>query len=180
MIFFLYNQLLFLGFSSHFLSFLSPLHVSPPASPPRSVVLDCHHVSIIDFTVISEFRDLLRQFKLREVLLVFARLKVTQFLGQHYTKQNICSALCFISFTHTLSVFLPPVALCSGGSPNSWPAGLQVYTQCGGGAADGGREPPWWLTLTPSNHRLERRCLMLAAVTDQPYIWSGIIGLLWS
>lgn len=45
------------------------------ASPPRSVVLDCHHVSIIDFTVISEFRDLLRQFKLREVLLVFARLK---------------------------------------------------------------------------------------------------------
>ncbi|XP_037620914.1 sodium-independent sulfate anion transporter-like [Sebastes umbrosus] len=45
------------------------------ASPPRSVVLDCHHVSIIDYTVISELRDLLRQFKLREVKLVFSRLQ---------------------------------------------------------------------------------------------------------
>ncbi|XP_067439761.1 sodium-independent sulfate anion transporter [Thunnus thynnus] len=44
-------------------------------SPPRSVVLDCHHVSIIDYTVISELRDLLRQFKLREVGLVFSRLQ---------------------------------------------------------------------------------------------------------
>ncbi|KAM4583739.1 sodium-independent sulfate anion transporter isoform 2-T2 [Odontesthes bonariensis] len=41
-------------------------------SPPRSVVLDCHHVSVIDYTVISELRDLLRQFKLREVRLVFS------------------------------------------------------------------------------------------------------------
>ncbi|XP_034095083.1 sodium-independent sulfate anion transporter [Gymnodraco acuticeps] len=45
------------------------------ASPPRSVVLDCHHVSVIDYTVVSELRDLLRQFKLREVLLVFSRLQ---------------------------------------------------------------------------------------------------------
>lgn len=45
------------------------------ASPPRSVVLDCHHVSTIDYTVISELRDLLRQFKLREVKLVFSRLQ---------------------------------------------------------------------------------------------------------
>ncbi|XP_059201724.1 sodium-independent sulfate anion transporter [Centropristis striata] len=45
------------------------------ASPPRSVVLDCHHVSTIDYTVISELRDLLRQFKLREVQLVFSRLQ---------------------------------------------------------------------------------------------------------
>lgn len=44
-------------------------------SPPQSVVLDCHHVSIIDYTVISELRDLLRQFKLREVGLVFSRLQ---------------------------------------------------------------------------------------------------------
>ncbi|XP_041839604.1 sodium-independent sulfate anion transporter [Melanotaenia boesemani] len=44
-------------------------------SPPRSVVLDCHHVSIIDYTVISELRDLLRQFNLREVQLVFSRLQ---------------------------------------------------------------------------------------------------------
>ncbi|KAG7223797.1 hypothetical protein INR49_026480 [Caranx melampygus] len=45
------------------------------ASPPRSVVLDCHHVSVIDYTVVSELRDLLRQFKLREVQLVFCRLQ---------------------------------------------------------------------------------------------------------
>lgn len=50
--------------------------ISPPASPPRSVVLDCHHVSLIDYSVINELRDLLRQFKLREVRLVFSRLQV--------------------------------------------------------------------------------------------------------
>ncbi|XP_017272296.1 sodium-independent sulfate anion transporter [Kryptolebias marmoratus] len=43
--------------------------------PPRSVVLDCHHVSIIDYTMISELRDLLRQFKLRRVQLIFAGLQ---------------------------------------------------------------------------------------------------------
>ncbi|KAM7390919.1 hypothetical protein PAMA_008900 [Pampus argenteus] len=45
------------------------------ASPPRSVVLDCHHVSIIDYTVISELRDLLRQFRLRHECLIFSRLQ---------------------------------------------------------------------------------------------------------
>lgn len=49
--------------------------MAPLVSPPQSVVLDCHHVSIIDYTVISELRDLLRQFKLREVGLVFSRLQ---------------------------------------------------------------------------------------------------------
>uniref|UniRef100_A0AAQ5ZTB4 Sodium-independent sulfate anion transporter n=1 Tax=Amphiprion ocellaris TaxID=80972 RepID=A0AAQ5ZTB4_AMPOC len=44
-------------------------------SPPRSVVLDCHHVSIIDYTVINELSDLLRQFKLRRVQLVFSGLR---------------------------------------------------------------------------------------------------------
>lgn len=44
-------------------------------SPPRSVVLDLHHVSTIDYTVISELRDLLRQFNLREVQLVFSGLQ---------------------------------------------------------------------------------------------------------
>ncbi|KAK9539797.1 hypothetical protein VZT92_002295 [Zoarces viviparus] len=47
------------------------------ACPPRSVVLDCHHVSVIDYTVISELRDLLRQFSLREVQLVFSRLQLS-------------------------------------------------------------------------------------------------------
>uniref|UniRef100_H2M9C6 Sodium-independent sulfate anion transporter n=2 Tax=Oryzias latipes TaxID=8090 RepID=H2M9C6_ORYLA len=44
-------------------------------SPPRSVVLDCHHVSAIDYTVVSELKDLLRQFQLRRVRLVFSGLK---------------------------------------------------------------------------------------------------------
>lgn len=45
------------------------------ASPPRSAVLDCHHVSVIDYSVINELTDLLRQFKLREQQLVFSRLQ---------------------------------------------------------------------------------------------------------
>uniref|UniRef100_A0A7N8WT67 Sodium-independent sulfate anion transporter n=1 Tax=Mastacembelus armatus TaxID=205130 RepID=A0A7N8WT67_9TELE len=45
------------------------------AFPPRSVVLDCHHVSTIDYTVITELRDLLAQFKLRNVQLIFSRLQ---------------------------------------------------------------------------------------------------------
>ncbi|XP_071381228.1 sodium-independent sulfate anion transporter [Centroberyx affinis] len=45
------------------------------ASPPRSVVLDCHHVSTIDYSVVSELSDLLRQFKLRGAVLVFSRLQ---------------------------------------------------------------------------------------------------------
>lgn len=45
------------------------------ASPPRSVVLDCHHVSSIDYTVVSELRDLLKQFRLRHVKLLFCRLQ---------------------------------------------------------------------------------------------------------
>lgn len=48
----------------------------PSASPPRSVLLDCHHVSTIDYSVMSELQDLLRQFQLREVELVFCRLQV--------------------------------------------------------------------------------------------------------
>ncbi|XP_072319560.1 sodium-independent sulfate anion transporter [Eucyclogobius newberryi] len=45
------------------------------ASPPRSVVLDCHHVSGIDYTVVNELTDLQRQFKVQAVRLVFARLE---------------------------------------------------------------------------------------------------------
>lgn len=83
-----------------FLSLISsPPNVSPPASPPRSVVLDCHHVSTIDYSVISELRDLLRQFKLREVHLVFSRLQV-QHIGLrndtfvHLKFQNKYKFLC--------------------------------------------------------------------------------------
>uniref|UniRef100_A0AAZ3NPF0 STAS domain-containing protein n=1 Tax=Oncorhynchus tshawytscha TaxID=74940 RepID=A0AAZ3NPF0_ONCTS len=46
------------------------------ASPPRSVVLDCHHVNTVDYTVVNELRDLLRQFKLRGVALIFSGLQV--------------------------------------------------------------------------------------------------------
>ncbi|XP_076841187.1 sodium-independent sulfate anion transporter [Brachyhypopomus gauderio] len=44
-------------------------------SPPRSVVLDCHHVSSIDYTVVNELRDLLKQFKMHNVSLLFSGLK---------------------------------------------------------------------------------------------------------
>lgn len=45
------------------------------ASLSRSVVLDCHHVSVIDYTVVNELADLLRQFQAQGVRLVFARLE---------------------------------------------------------------------------------------------------------
>ncbi|XP_061625877.1 sodium-independent sulfate anion transporter isoform X1 [Phyllopteryx taeniolatus] len=41
-------------------------------SPPHSVVLDCHHVSVIDYTVINELSDLLRQFKRQDVCLILS------------------------------------------------------------------------------------------------------------
>lgn len=44
------------------------------ACPPRSVVIDCHHVSSIDYTVVTELKDLLRQFKLCSVCLLFTGL----------------------------------------------------------------------------------------------------------
>ncbi|XP_062312076.1 sodium-independent sulfate anion transporter [Osmerus eperlanus] len=45
------------------------------ASPPRSVVLDCQHVSTLDYTVVNELRDLLAQFTLRGVGLVCSGLQ---------------------------------------------------------------------------------------------------------
>ncbi|CAG5929045.1 unnamed protein product [Menidia menidia] len=38
-------------------------------SPPRSVVLDCRHVSVLDYSLVGALRDLLRQFRLRKVWL---------------------------------------------------------------------------------------------------------------
>uniref|UniRef100_A0A672HE08 STAS domain-containing protein n=1 Tax=Salarias fasciatus TaxID=181472 RepID=A0A672HE08_SALFA len=68
-------------------------------SPPRSVVLDCHHVSHIDYTVISELRDLLRQFKLREVNLIFSRVQVctSVFRGLFLGCPILTDLLCKIS-----------------------------------------------------------------------------------
>uniref|UniRef100_A0A671T9P4 Sodium-independent sulfate anion transporter-like n=1 Tax=Sinocyclocheilus anshuiensis TaxID=1608454 RepID=A0A671T9P4_9TELE len=45
-------------------------------SPRRCLVLDCAHVSSIDFTVIHELTELLKQFELRGVSMIFAGLKV--------------------------------------------------------------------------------------------------------
>ncbi|XP_066513046.1 sodium-independent sulfate anion transporter-like isoform X1 [Hoplias malabaricus] len=42
---------------------------------PRCVVLDCNHVSCIDYTVVTELKDVLKQFKLHNVSLVFTGLK---------------------------------------------------------------------------------------------------------
>ncbi|XP_051939257.1 sodium-independent sulfate anion transporter isoform X2 [Hippocampus zosterae] len=44
-------------------------------SPPRSVVLDCSHVSVIDYTVIHELSDLLGQFKRQDVHLILSGLQ---------------------------------------------------------------------------------------------------------
>ncbi|XP_049575817.1 sodium-independent sulfate anion transporter isoform X2 [Syngnathus scovelli] len=44
-------------------------------SLPRSVVLDCLHVSVIDYTVINELSDLLRQFKRQDVRLILSGLQ---------------------------------------------------------------------------------------------------------
>ncbi|KAI2650532.1 Sodium-independent sulfate anion transporter [Labeo rohita] len=47
------------------------------ASPPRCLVLDCSHVSSIDFTVVHELTELLKQFELRGVSMIFAGLKAS-------------------------------------------------------------------------------------------------------
>ncbi|XP_061736582.1 sodium-independent sulfate anion transporter [Nerophis ophidion] len=44
-------------------------------SPARSVVLDCHHVSMIDYSVIHELSDLLRHFKVQNLHLIFSGLQ---------------------------------------------------------------------------------------------------------
>ncbi|XP_061889663.1 sodium-independent sulfate anion transporter isoform X2 [Entelurus aequoreus] len=44
-------------------------------SPARSVVLDCHHVSMIDYSVIHELSDLLRHFKVQHLHLIFSGLQ---------------------------------------------------------------------------------------------------------
>lgn len=46
-------------------------------SPPRSVVLDCHHVSTVDYTVVHQLRDLLSQFRMRGVGLVCSGLQLS-------------------------------------------------------------------------------------------------------
>ncbi|RXN30494.1 sodium-independent sulfate anion transporter [Labeo rohita] len=47
------------------------------SSPPRCLVLDCSHVSSIDFTVVHELTELLKQFELRGVSMIFAGLKAS-------------------------------------------------------------------------------------------------------
>uniref|UniRef100_A0A8C2CUC9 Sodium-independent sulfate anion transporter n=1 Tax=Cyprinus carpio TaxID=7962 RepID=A0A8C2CUC9_CYPCA len=53
------------------LVFKHALHVSPP----RCLVLDCSHVSSVDFTVVHELTELLKQIELRRVSMIFAGLK---------------------------------------------------------------------------------------------------------
>uniref|UniRef100_A0A671T639 Sodium-independent sulfate anion transporter-like n=1 Tax=Sinocyclocheilus anshuiensis TaxID=1608454 RepID=A0A671T639_9TELE len=52
-------------------------------SPRRCLVLDCAHVSSIDFTVIHELTELLKQFELRGVSMIFAGLKVEFNINRH-------------------------------------------------------------------------------------------------
>uniref|UniRef100_A0A8C2F274 Solute carrier family 26 member 11 n=1 Tax=Cyprinus carpio TaxID=7962 RepID=A0A8C2F274_CYPCA len=55
------------------------LHVSPP----RCLVLDCAYVSSIDFTVVHELTELLKQFELRGVSMIFTGLKVELNINRH-------------------------------------------------------------------------------------------------
>uniref|UniRef100_A0A4W5PK71 Sodium-independent sulfate anion transporter n=1 Tax=Hucho hucho TaxID=62062 RepID=A0A4W5PK71_9TELE len=66
------------------------------ASPPRSVVLNCHHVNTVDYTVVNELRDLLRQFKLRGVGLIFS--------GLQYSVLEVLLAADLPDLRHTTSV----------------------------------------------------------------------------
>lgn len=91
----------------------SPFDVSPPASPPRSVILDCHHVSIIDYSVISEIRDLLRQFRLRKVRLFFARLQVRL--------SALSASQTFIGEYRLLGIFLQIITFLSSLPPTFSP-----------------------------------------------------------
>uniref|UniRef100_A0A672Q6Q8 Sodium-independent sulfate anion transporter-like n=1 Tax=Sinocyclocheilus grahami TaxID=75366 RepID=A0A672Q6Q8_SINGR len=52
-------------------------------SPRRCLVLDCAHVSSIDFTVVHELTELLKQFELRGVSMIFAGLKVEFNINRH-------------------------------------------------------------------------------------------------
>ncbi|XP_053473160.1 sodium-independent sulfate anion transporter [Ictalurus furcatus] len=65
-------------------------------SPPRCVVLDCQHVSSIDYTAVDELRDVLKQFKLHGVALVFSGLKCSVL--------EVLSAADLPGFRHTDSV----------------------------------------------------------------------------
>lgn len=47
-----------------------------PASPPRSAVLECTHVSNIDYTVILGLGELLEDFQKKGVTLAFVGLQV--------------------------------------------------------------------------------------------------------
>ncbi|XP_016415493.1 sodium-independent sulfate anion transporter-like isoform X2 [Sinocyclocheilus rhinocerous] len=50
-------------------------HALRQVSPRRCLVLDCAHVSSIDFTVVHELTELLKQFELRGVSMIFTGLK---------------------------------------------------------------------------------------------------------
>lgn len=141
---------LFCSFLSYKFSFpssicLSPLNlcpcVVPPASPARSVVLDCLHVSTIDYSVVNELRDLLRQFKLRGAVLVFSRLQV-----QQITLSRICVLFKLLSLSTCLPLSITlcfsSSALCSAGSSSSRSARSQTHRQRGCGAAGPDGYPP--------------------------------------
>eukprot|EP00063_Salmo_salar_P063431 XP_014038266.1 PREDICTED: sodium-independent sulfate anion transporter-like [Salmo salar] len=66
------------------------------ASPPRSVVLDCHHVNTVDYTVVKDLRELHRQFKLRGVGLIFS--------GLQYSVLEVLLAADLPDLRHTASV----------------------------------------------------------------------------
>lgn len=51
-------------------------YVLPAASPPCSVILDCHHVSSIDYTAVVGLAEVLQDLHKHGISLVFCSLQV--------------------------------------------------------------------------------------------------------
>lgn len=67
---------------------VTQVSLSLSVSPARCVVLDCSQVSSIDYTVVNELQDLLKNFQLQGVALVFTGLKVSRMLDTYFTVQK--------------------------------------------------------------------------------------------
>lgn len=70
------------------------------ASPPRCLVLDCSHVSSIDFTVVHELTELLKQFQLTGLSLIFTGLKVRGYHQQTGGNQHSCQLSSYIKISN--------------------------------------------------------------------------------
>ncbi|KAG2461063.1 S2611 protein, partial [Polypterus senegalus] len=83
------------------------------ASPPRSAIVDLHRVNYIDYTVVKEMEDLLRQFKDKKLSLVFTRLsspcsRPSQFQVQTGAAIKPCAEISLDDIQSALQEETPP------------------------------------------------------------------------